>query len=897
MIRNEAASTLSLNGTWDFSLGEQITWQSIRVPGCWEAQGYSKWIEGPARYRRRFIAPGDWSGLRIFLEFDAVSYACTVWLNGAQVATHQGMWTPFAVDVTGQIRPGEENTLELEVYKPWEKYPLRSSLAGFLPDVATPFGGIWQPVRLRALPAGLDDLLLDPNPETGDVRVRCRPVVFNGEDAGGLQVTLVQAGRTVASQKFAVLPGQPVDVTLSLPETPELWSPDHPALYEVRLALLDGEQTLAEASQQVGFRRLESAGDQLLFNGRPVCLRGALSWGWEPELIAPAFSEEQIRAEFRRVASLGFNMVKLCLFVPNQLYFDLADQEGIFLWQEWPLWLPKITGELRATAPAEYAEYMRLARHHPSVVLYSVGCELNLEVDAGFLSQLNDTVRGLISDVLVCDNSGSGEAFGGLHLDFADFNDYHTYTDLHYFEPMMDHWRRDWRAPRPWIFGEFTDSDTFRDVGEIIAHNDGQKPWWMTEDVWVHTWRPEVAALLAEQELLAQAELAFTPRQLTEISYAQSLVVRKYILEAVRRRAGMGGYVITGLRDTPIFTSGLFDDFDRPKWTGEQFRSFNDEAVLCLDTDRIRRWQHRTERVERLDPFNRWAGEQARYYLILNTTGSLSEGERTLTWRLVGIEGQAVAGGEARISQSVLPGRPQQIATIEFELPAGEEAAREYRLEARLAGPGGEISNSWPVWAYPRPGAWPEDFALDDPAYVLEEAAELLPARRWEEGGRQDLTPAVVVTTHLRPRLRDYLAAGGRVLLLQQGDGPLPARRSAFWREAIKLFPSHPLWERFPQRGYTDLQFFGLASDVLLDLARLGEVVPEATNVRPVMRRLDAREFWVGDYLVEAQVGGGRLLACTLRLQGGEGAQPTGLAQNVAGYFLLWEMVKYLYRV
>jgi hypothetical protein len=63
------------------------------------------------------------------------------------------------------------------------------------------------------------------------------------------------------------------------------------------------------------------------------------------------------------------------------------------------------------------------------------------------------------------------------------------------------------------------------------------------------------------------------------------------------------------------------------------------------------------------------------------------------------------------------------------------------------------------------------------------------------------------------------------------------------------------------------------------------------------MRRLDAREFWVADYLVEAQVGRGRLLACSLRLQGGEGAQPTGLAQNVAGYFLLWEMVKYLYRV
>jgi hypothetical protein len=130
--------------------------------------------------------------------------------------------------------------------------------------------------------------------------------------------------------------------------------------------------------------------------------------------------------------------------------------------------------------------------------------------------------------------------------------------------------------------------------------------------------------------------------------------------------------------------------------------------------------------------------------------------------------------------------------------------------------------------------------------------------------------------------------------LLQQGNGPLPARRSAFWREAIKLFPDHPLWERFPQRGYTDVQFFGLATDVMFEAARLTEVFPQATGVCSLMRRLDAREFHVAEYLLEAQVGQGHLLACSLRLQGGDGAQPTGLSRNIAGYYLLWEMVNYL---
>ena len=63
------------------------------------------------------------------------------------------------------------------------------------------------------------------------------------------------------------------------------------------------------------------------------------------------------------------------------------------------------------------------------------------------LLSLNSPARRVISDVLVCDNSGSGEAYGGPSSDYADFNDYHFYCDLHNFDPLVDHFRRDWRPP------------------------------------------------------------------------------------------------------------------------------------------------------------------------------------------------------------------------------------------------------------------------------------------------------------------------------------------------------------------------------------------------------------------------------------------------------------------
>jgi len=104
------------------------------------------------------------------------------------------------------------------------------------------------------------------------------------------------------------------------------------------------------------------------------------------------------------------------------------------------------------------------------------------------------------------------------------------------------------------------------------------------------------------------------------------------------------------------------------------------------------------------------------------------------------------------------------------------------------------------------------------------------------------------------------------------------------------------LWSdgRFPQRGFTDLQFFGLASDVAFDSLRLQQALPKGTEITPILQRLDAREFHISDYLFEAVIGNGVFLGCSLRLQGGLGAQPFGWERNVAGGALLSALLSYL---
>lgn len=898
MLTNELAETISLDGDWLFQLGSNSPWSIIQVPGCWEVQGFSKFYEGPVTYRRTVFIPSSWAGKAIQVEFGAVSHACVIQLNGSKVGEHQGLWTPFSIDVTSQARPGQENTLEIQLYKPGQaadtgsRYPMRSSLAGFIPVISTTFGGVWQPARIRAFDAALEELSLDAEIEAGSLRVHSQVWIPTPLPFPQWQVEIYHEQQLILSQRYPFAKDGLLDIVLAVPNCAR-WSPEHPVLYSIQVVLLNEDAPIAQVSGRTGFRRIAALGSQLLLNGRPYMIRGILSWGWEPDRIAPVYSREQARAEIRRVRAHGFNLIKLCLFVPNQAYFEVADEEGMLLWQEWPMWLPQVTPELRSRAPQEYEEMMQLTRHHPSIVLYSLGCELNRTVDGEFLHQLNQVVRGAVSDVLICDNSGSGESYGGLEFDFADFTDYHPYYDIHFFEPLLDNWRRDWQPPRPWIFGEFCDSDTFRDLNPILQANHGQRPWWLTISNPVTTWRPESQAILAAQDRLAQADLPFTPQEITHLSLAQTMVIRKYSLETLRKRSGIGGYIVTGLRDTPISTSGVWDDFNQPKWSAEEFRQINDEAVLSLEVGRRRQWRFGGDRPDKLDVHNFWSGERAYWHVILHTTGNELPAGSRIGWRLEDWNGILIQEGHEITRIAIQPGIPGEVGVITCALPAVDQAVQ-LVLQVVIAREAEPIVNHWPVWVFPPLQPPSPKLGILDPCRLLEDYGSWLDGVPRIKGMAGVPEVPVILSTSWEPWLRNYLLEGGRILLLQQASGPLPAQRCPFWREAIKLFYPHPLWDVFPQQGYTDMQFFGLASDTAMQSHHFQDFIPEITQVRPILRRLDAREFMVSDYIVEASLNQGVLLICSLRLQGGMGTQPFGWPRNVAGSSLLQAMFGYL---
>jgi hypothetical protein len=355
----------------------------------------------------------------------------------------------------------------------------------------------------------------------------------------------------------------------------------------------------------------------------------------------------------------------------------------------------------------------------------------------------------------------------------------------------------------------------------------------------------------------------------------------------------MGGYVVTGLRDTPISTSGIWDDFGQAKWTAEEFRRVNDDAVLCLDVGRRRKWFYGGDRPDRLEAHTFWAGERAHWHVLLHAIGMRFPRGSELRWQLSGPGGEVLDEGRARTRGRTQPGAPSEVGIIACDLPVVENATA-LRLRVELHGEAGQAVNEWPVWVYPALGEPPRELVILDPTGILVEAGDWLnPAPRLARGQKIG-RGAVLLSTVWDEAVGRFVEAGGRGLLLQQGEAPLPALRCPFWREAIKFFAPHPVWEKFPQRGFTDVQFFSVASDVAFDSQAILKTMPQLGEIRPMLRRLDARQYRVSDYLFEARPGSGVLLACSLRVQGGAGGQSVGWQRNAAGASLLRSMLEYL---
>jgi len=644
-------------------------------------------------------------------------------------------------------------------------------------------------------------------------------------------------------------------------------------------------ENTAEAPEPRRVSPFSVQGDRILREGVPFYPRMALSWGWYPETLHCNPPVDVMRSELEKLQTLGYNGVKCCLWVPPPAYLDLCDAMGMAVWMELPLWLPEMDAAQWRQVFEEVSTIVSQTRHHPCIALWTLGCELSASCPDAILHRLYRRVKELTGSSLVRDNSGGGECYGGHLQENADYYDYHFYCDLPFLRNTFDYFLPRWRPQQPWLFGEFCDADAFRDLIALKEAGGGALPWWALEDPQRNPqgarWDMNILGQWANMErhaMLARRD------ELKEGQRRQTLLHRKYTVELVRSYAEMSGYVITGLRDTPISIAGMFDDFGDFRYTPEEFTPFHADTVLFLGWHRRRNWVAGGDRPSYIDHWTHWTGETLLPRIGISHYGPAAA-LTSAVWELLLPDGTLFHSETLPDLEPTLePGVVRQLSVFPLNTPPVESMTRlTLRVTVTLAS-GDTVHNTWPLWIAPRPDwkALPQ-WAAYDPEEKLRglerHGAEWAACSQPSGMGDGDL----LVASRWDPALPDFARAGGKAFVFVERGGGLPVVECPFWREAMKLFEPHSLWNHFPQEGFTDLQFYGLGPDCAFDPEALTARMPDAA-LHPLLRRVDARTISVTDYLLEAQFpGGGKLLLTTLRPHGGLGDQPDGLFRHVGG--------------
>lgn len=890
-------TAISLNGIWECTLPDKRK-LFVNVPGCWDTYVEEKDIAEEVRYKKEVELARE-EGRTYFLNFGGVSYYCDIYVNGKPAGSHEGIWDAFRVNITDLIHTGL-NSLELNVTKPGykdsDRFPVRQVLSGFIPDVLCTFGGLWDDVSIEIFEnisvrsfyvSGNMDGSLTVHAEVEVFRNIKEPVIIeaeiispSGETASKLAETLQFDG---AGKRQIKIEGKV--------ENPLLWDTFAPHLYTCRITASCGPDIL-RTEKKFGFREIQADGTQMLLNGRPIYARGILHWGYYDDIIIPNPDPETIRNEIDNIKAYGFNMIKHCLYIPRKEYFELADENGVLLWIELPLWIPDVTEQLYERIRREYPRILKQIAGHPSVILISLGCELDDKVTGDILEEMYYLAK-VESNALVRDNSGSGECYDGLPVDFADFFDYHFYGEINNMEHLIETFTPSWRNYRPWLFGEFCDSDTMRDLRKVREDKGTGRLMWELQDHSknpVSRLKPDFRAHLHD-ERTEKYGLRQDFDQLIRLSINHSMVHRKMTLEQTRAFGEICGYNVTSIRDVPIATSGMFDDMMRPKFPVEEFKTFNSDIVLAPAWDLTRIWIN-ADRVLYKERFSFFSGAYYGLHIILSNYDKEPVVNPVIRWKL--IRGSELLEERTIRSNEVFnPGEVREAAYISTTLPETNSPGT-LVLKVQMEAGSRLVKNQWPVFIYPEAERTLKEIGLYDPANLFTGIDTLYNIREIKDGEAVKGID-LVIASRLTPEVRNYAEKGGKVFYLQRGKGYLPHVKAAFWREGMIQCFDHPVLNGIEYDSWMDdLRFYEVTTDTALDTFefRLAGFTPE--QITPIIRRYDCREWTASDYLVEITMDSGKIIATTLRMEGGFGKQPIFLKNNTFGRWLLQSSLAYL---
>ncbi|MCH7781491.1 hypothetical protein IID62_00325 [candidate division KSB1 bacterium] len=463
----EFRKTIDLNGEWEIKIGDNETWHKIHIPS---SLNYKEKLH----FRKSFHIPSDAVNYHSNLIALGINYSSAIKLNGTYIGSHSAGNTSFSIDILDRIlKPGQDNLIEIEIDK------LTNSEAS---DLLRPqpwswkhYTGIVREIYIQLLPKisltdwnmsynfknNLSDCetvftftfqnfnqISDRNALGASTNIRQENIQEFGYF---VEIYNLDSGKLVkdnrANPKFINIHQTVQDTMLLEFKDVELWSPENPVLYQLRITLIrQNNIQIDNFRSQFGFREIKVDNNGFTLNGLPVMLKGVYRVEQHPDYGISIPWSKQLE-DLRLIKDLGLNIVRSGPYPNHPYFYELCDQLGIMVLEEIPV--SQIPGHFIAKqknidySTAILQEMINRDRHHPSIIGWGLGSNLDVS-SAGtalYLTNLAETAREIDNRLLYY---SSEIVEKDICVDITDFKLTDFYSpDIEFLKNLLTYIRND----------------------------------------------------------------------------------------------------------------------------------------------------------------------------------------------------------------------------------------------------------------------------------------------------------------------------------------------------------------------------------------------------------------------------------------------------------------------
>lgn len=415
---DDGRTTISLNGEWDFDQTEHAFpprkyTRKIPVPGLVhlarpKISQYEKFFKKPDGvelveqfnflerdytpmynwYKRKVFIDEKFKDEQLFLTIKKSQYVTRVFVNGHQVGSSMECYTPMDFNITSAVKYGSDNEILIQV---GDRAWLPSEAAGGTDKEKVHYlPGIWDDVFITATgKMRVDKILFLPSLAKGLVTVKTLvrslypPQMLYGDkmkDSCKIEFCVKEktTGQVVGKK---VIEGEVkrdnrtyFETSISL-DNPKAWTPDSPFLYEGEVSVYDQDELVDRYSVNFGMRDFSRKGKFFTLNGDKFYLRGSnitlQRFFEDPDCQALAWDREWVKKLMIDLPkSIDWNAMRICVGIVPDFWYDLCDEYGIVLQNEWLYWQNHGWDE---QVRKEYTNWVWSDGNHPSIVIWDAG--------------------------------------------------------------------------------------------------------------------------------------------------------------------------------------------------------------------------------------------------------------------------------------------------------------------------------------------------------------------------------------------------------------------------------------------------------------------------------------------------------------------------------------------